>query len=525
MKHWFVPGFLAVLALAAALRLPQLRLRPMHNDEAVNAMKFRALWTENAYKYDPAEFHGPTLPYFTLPAAWLNHSHHFNDFTEATFRVVTAAFGLVLIVLLLLLTPDFGRAETLWASAFAALSPALVFYSRYYIHEMLLVFFTALAAMAWWRYGKSGRFGWCALAGVGLGLMWASKETFVFAVLSLALAAACTAAWNRWQGGPGWDDGARWGLKSMAAALGIAVAVALLFFSSLLTNPAGLADAVTTYGPWLRRAEGVSVHIHPWYFYFERLLFYRAKGGPLWSEGLIAGLAAVGFVAALAGGRLGPANVALMRLIAFYTAWMTLIYTVLPYKTPWCLLGFFHGMILLAGVGAAVLVRWCKPPLLKAGLAVVLAGAAAQLGGQAWRGNFAVDNGGVPYCDSAKNPYTYSQTRPDIFRLMQTVDALARVSPAGYGTVIEVMSPESCWPLPWYLRRFKQSGYWEKIPAQPLAPIMIVSTALHAAFDERPQKTHLMAGFFELRPNVFFELYVSIDLWAEYIKTLPKEKD
>jgi predicted membrane-bound mannosyltransferase len=131
----------------------------------------------------------------------------------------------------------------------------------------------------------------------------------------------------------------------------------------------------------------------------------------------------------------------------------------------------------------------------------------------------------VPYCDSAKNPYTYSQTRPDIFRLMQTVDALARVSPAGYGTVIEVMSPESCWPLPWYLRRFKQSGYWEKIPAQPLAPIMIVSTALHAAFDERPQKTHLMAGFFELRPNVFFELYVSIDLWAEYIKTLPKEKD
>jgi uncharacterized protein (TIGR03663 family) len=527
MKRWFVTGFLAVLALAAALRLPELTLRPMHGDEAVNAMKFRALWTQNNYKYDPNEFHGPTLPYFTLPAAWLNHARDFNDFDEAAFRIVTAGFGLALIVLLLLLTPDFGRAETLWASAFAALSPAMVFYSRYYIHEMLLVFFTALAATAWWRHGRSGRFGWCALAGAGLGLMWATKETFVFAVLSLALAAACAAGWTRWRGGPGLDWGARWNLKSMAAALGMAVAVALLFFSSFLTNPAGVADAVKTYGPWLQRAAGVSPHAHPWDFYFERLLFYRANGGPVWSEGLIVGLAAVGFAAALAGRGLGTANVSLVRIIAFYTAWMTLIYTLLPYKTPWCLLGFFHGMTLLAGVGAAALVRCCRPPPLKIGMAVALAVGAAQLGCQACRENFAVDKGGVPYCDSAKNPYAYSQTAPDIFRLMRTVDGLARVSPAGYGTVIEVMSPDtvSYWPLPWYLRRFQQSGYWDKIPAQPPAPIMIVSTALQAGFDERPERTHLMAGYFELRPSVFFELYVSVDLWAKYIKTLPPEKD
>jgi hypothetical protein len=34
-----------------------------------------------------------------------------------------------------------------------------------------------------------------------------------------------------------------------------------------------------------------------------------------------------------------------------------------------------------------------------------------------------------------------------------------------------------------------------------------------------------MAGYFQLRPNVFMELYVSIPLWAEYVKTLPPEKD
>jgi uncharacterized protein (TIGR03663 family) len=525
MKHWFVPGFLAVLALALALRLPQLRLRPMHNDEAVNAMKFRALWMENNYKFDPNEFHGPALPYFTLPSAWLNASHDFNDFTEATFRVVTVCFGVGLIVLLLLLTPELGRAETLWVSLFIALSPAMVFYSRYYIHEMLLVFFTALAAMAWWRHCKSGRLSWCVLAGAGLGLMWATKETFVFAFFSLVLAVICTAGWTRWRGGPGLNADARCRLKSAIAALLIAIVVAMLFFSSFLTNSAGIADAIKTYGPWLHRAKGVSAHAHPLNFYFERLLFYHTNGGPLWSEGLIACLAIVGFVAGLSGRWLGPASTTLVRMIAFYTMWMTLIYTALPYKTTWCLLDFYHGMILLAGVGAAVLIRLCKSSQLKVAMAVLLAAGAAQLGWQAWRGSFAIDKGGVPYCDSSKNPYTYSQTVPDVYRLLQTVDGLAQASPAGYGTVIEVMSPDSYWPLPWYLRRFKAIGFWDTIPAQPLAPIMIVSAALHAGFDDRPEKTHLMAGYFELRPSVFFELYVSTNLWSKYIKTLPPEKN
>jgi predicted membrane-bound mannosyltransferase len=264
--------------------------------------------------------------------------------------------------------------------------------------------------------------------------------------------------------------------------------------------------------------------VHRWHFYFERLFFYR-NSGPLWSEGLIAGLALVGGVAGLVSRGLGSANATLVRVIAFYTVSMTLIYTLLPYKTPWCLLGFYHGIILLAGVGAAALVRLCRPQWLKMAATVLLALAAAQLGWQAWRENLAVDKGGIPYCDSPKNPYTYSQTAPDLFRLMRTLEGLAHVSPAGYGTIIEVMSPENYGPLPWYLRRFTACGYWDKIPAQPLAPIMIVSTALHAGFDERPERAHLMAGYFELRPNVFLELYVSVDLWGKYIKTLPPEKE
>jgi hypothetical protein len=336
-------------------------------------------------------------------------------------------------------------------------------------------------------------------------------------VLSMVLAVAC-ARWATRDHAPR----ASWNRQHFFLALIAAVAVAFLFFSSFLTNLEGPLDALKTYGPWLNRAGGASPHAHAWNFYFQRLFWFHAKGGPVGTEAIIAALAVVGFVAALAG---RAANVMLMRIIAFYTAWMTLIYTVLAYKTPWCLLGFYHGMILLAGFGAAFLLRQCKAVWFKSVVVIILTAAIAQLGWQTWRENFATDAGGIPYCDSSKNPYVYSQTTPDILRLVATVDELARISPQRYDTVVEVMSAQSYWPLPWYLRRFQHVGFWEKIPEQPLAPIMIVSSDLHAAFDERPEKTHLMAGYFELRPGVFFELYVNIGLWTEYVKKLPRDKE
>ena len=90
-------------------------------------------------------------------------------------------------------------------------------------------------------------------------------------------------------------------------------------------------------------------------FIFSACYTFMSHGGPSWSEGLIVALAA---------GRILWQRCAdgllLLRLIAFYTFWLTLIYTVLPYKTPWCLLGFYHGMILLAGAGAVLLWRACR---------------------------------------------------------------------------------------------------------------------------------------------------------------------
>ena len=54
---------------------------------------------------------------------------------------------------------------------------------------------------------------------------------------------------------------------------------------------------------------------------------------------------------------------------------------------------------------------------------------------------------------------------------------------------------------------------------------MIVSASFGAALDEKSNKRYLSVGFFEMRPRVFFELYVEFELWKRYVETLPRPKE
>jgi 4-amino-4-deoxy-L-arabinose transferase-like glycosyltransferase len=75
------------------------------------------------------------------------------------------------------------------AAVLAALSPALFFYSRYYIQEMLLVCFTFGVIVCGYRYARTRALPWAVAAGICAGLMHATKETAVIALGCLFLAA------------------------------------------------------------------------------------------------------------------------------------------------------------------------------------------------------------------------------------------------------------------------------------------------------------------------------------------------
>src|SRR5438876_9820794 len=152
MNRWSALAVLLAIAGALALRVPKLDTRPLHNDDAVNAVKVSELWQQGRYAYDPDEHHGPTLHYATLPFLWLSGARNSDDLDDATLRLAPVVFGVGLILLLPLLANGLGCQAVVWAAMFTAISPAMVFYSRYLIDEMPLAFFTALTLGAGWRY-------------------------------------------------------------------------------------------------------------------------------------------------------------------------------------------------------------------------------------------------------------------------------------------------------------------------------------------------------------------------------------
>jgi uncharacterized protein (TIGR03663 family) len=518
MNRRVVVAVLLATGVALALRCPNLAVRPMHNDEAVNAVRFGELWQRGVWRYDPNEHHGPTLAYSSLGLGRVTGAPGYLDWNESRFRFLTVLFGTGLILLLLGLADGLGSAGAICAAGFTAVSPAMVFYSRYYIHEMLLFCFTLLTLAAGWRYWRGRGVGWAVLTGAGVGLMQATKETFILTVIAAVMALGLNQLWNRLLDATSPPFRApRLNWRHLAAGLAAWVVVCVLLFSSFFSNLSGLLDAFRTYIPWLGRAGGASEHLHPWHFYLHRLLLFHIAKGPIWSEALILGLAVVATVAAFMRRGLGQANASFIRFLALFTFLLTAIYSVIAYKTPWCLLSFWLGMLLLAGVGAAVLLRAARFHWARTAAGILLAVGAVQLAAQAWAAS-------TTFSADPRNPYVYAQTSPDLLRLVQKVEAVAKAEPQPERTLIKVIAPdEDYWPLPWYLRRFTQTGWYSKTPDDPFAPMMIVSAQLRAALDEK--KTHVMVGYFQLRPRVFLELYVEVGLWRRYLEKNPRQSE
>jgi uncharacterized protein (TIGR03663 family) len=505
-------GLFMALLVGLALRCIDLNRRPMHNDEAANAIRFRTLWEEGSYRYDPNEHHGPALFYGTLIWEKLTGAGDFAQFSEARLRSVAALFGLGLILLLPLVADGLGRGATVCAGLLVAVSPAMVYYSRDYIHETALVCFTFLALAGGWRYFRSPKAGWAALTGAAIGLMQSTKETFVLPLAAAGTALLLNAGWTRLEAT---TPGRPFRLRPAHAgiALGAWVLVAVVLFSSFFTNARGPLDALRTYSPWLQRAAGASPHIHPWTFYLGRLAFFHVRNGPVWSEALILALALAGICTAVARKVPRDAHAGFLRFIALYTLVLTAMYSLIPYKTPWCLLGFWNGMILMAAVGAVAILRGVRGRRLRLATACGLLLGAGQLAYQAWQSS-------VPHGADRANPYAYAETSPDIRNLTEALQKLAQADPEGRHLLVKVMAPGAdYWPLPWYLRAFDRVGWWSETSPDPFAPVMMVSSKLDAGLDRNG--THVAAGLFEVRPDAFFELYVETNLWRAFLQRAP----
>ena len=485
-------GLILLITVAAlALRVAGLAKRPMHGDEAVNAVKIGELIERKGYRYDPHEYHGPTLNYFTLIPAWLGGADSYVGLSETILRIVPVALGLALVLLVLPLREALGQGAALLAAGLTALSPAMVFYSRYFIHELILVVFTAVLIISGYRCFRSQKVGWAVLAGVSLGLMHATKETFVIVVGAIGLGVIVLLGTRlkngEWMGA---DRQIKW--SHVAILVVSAILVSILFFSSFFTHPQGIIDSITTYTTYVDRAES-SVHVQPWYFYFQLLFFYQFADGPFFTEWIVLALSLVGVGVAIRGNVPFGCPV-FIRFLAVFTLSMAIVYALIPYKTPWCLLGFYHGMLLLAGVGGMWLLQ-LGTKAVRVTAIVIMALGSLHLGQQAYAANFR-------YFEDSRNPHIYGHTSVDVPIIADRIKSMVALHEKGKATPIQVYCPgDDYWPLPWYLRGYQVEFGGVVSEQTPPAPVILI---------QPPMEDALMRKLYELPPPGQRELYMHL---------------
>ena len=482
-------------------------VRPMHHDEANQAIRFGDLLEGRGYRYDPHGHHGPTLYYATLPAAWIARADSIAHCTEATVRAVPLAATALLILLVGLQGAILGESSAVLASLLTAVSTPFVFYSTYYIQEPLLVLFAtaSLAAAARWR-PSTPRSPWLPIAAFFLGLAAATKETWLITAFAITCAATITAILHR---NDLKREAFRNNLPSILVSIPAFLLPAILLYSSFFSNWRGPLDAVV--GLFAGASQSSQTDFaQPWHYFIQRLVWHKNAPGPIWTELPIIATAVIGAVLPFTKYVSSDKRIPL-QFIVIYALAQFIVYSAIPYKTPWCILNAWQPILILAAAAFANAIqskfRWLKVFGILLLIAVIVH--------QVRQTNQTCGR----FCSDPRNPYVYSHTQKDLMRLVERIrDITADEPSADNRIIVATSSHQDAWPLPWYFRDRTDVEYrtdWpDDFPPSPLPTFIIASPDLEIdlKLDGYMWETHA------LRPNVFLFLGIQNDRWESWLK-------
>jgi uncharacterized protein (TIGR03663 family) len=456
----------------------------MHTDEAVNAYIVGQLLAGQKYTYDPQDRHGPALAALALPLVRLQGAKTFAELTEAELRRTTIVAGIATILLFGAAAEIFGFVPCAIAALLFACAPLTVYYDRYFIHESLFAAVTFGLILSGWYACSQRSVKLMMLAAACAALMLACKETAVLHFAALAVAALFYWLWNLRRKSP--PD--LWRPRTLLTAVFVFLLMSVALFTWFGTNWSALAALGHAVPNFVSRANGEG-HAKPFWYYVHLL-----AGGR--SGALISAMACIGLLLAVRKREASP-----FALLAYYAVFVFVLYSAVPYKTPWLALNLWLPMALLAGLAAASLWRievkqTAVRVVLRSSCLVVAVVAAVLIADDTRQRVFLhpADEG---------NPYAYAHTSEDLLGLPAELAEIVRqqgpVSPR-----IAVIAADP-WPLPWYLRQNAQVGYWQPGQAVGQADFYITSTDAASQYANLLQNFH--ADFFGERPGVLILLW------------------
>jgi len=494
-----------ILLLAAIVRVAFLDIKPPHFDEGINGWFCDQMVKNGFYAYDPTNYHGPLHFYVLFVSLQL-----FGRSLWA-LRLPVVLASLLTMFWIFLFRPFLGRTVCYLAALGMAISPGFIFYDRYSIHESWLVLF--LIVTFWGILGistsREPRYFWGFI--LGLTGMILTKETYIIHLAAFA-AAGClvlvlrqlTPKGRSWQPAVESARGASKGVanpgvaspraaKSVAnpgvaskappvedrpqrqtrlpvrhiiGAILVGVTLIVFFYSGNFRYWRGLEGLYQTFLPWTKTAVDAAGHGKPDFDLFPLVPPFVAHVPALgalanfklnwyWIRLLldyewfaVAGLL-FSFRFFLGG---NPA----LRFLAIYGLGVLLAYSIVPYKTPWCIISIAWPFLFL---GAALLEFIAK----QSNRLVAVLVALPLFAHAAWK---SYDLNFVRF-DNAKERYVYVQTFREYRNFVDPILEKGAKNPESKTKLSGLVLLSSYFPIPWDLGEFPNIGYYNADSAWP----------------------------------------------------------
>jgi len=343
-KKYRLIGFLIIL-FALLIRLYNLGFRVFHHDESVHASFTLKLLNTGQYTYDPA-YHGPFLFYSTAVV------FHILGINDTTARIIPVLFGVATIPLLFLLKKELGKRGVLWSAFLFAFSPSMVYYSRFFRDDPIIIFCTLAIVAGGIRYFEnlqsSKRYPYLVLVTFSLAIAISSMENAYLIILMFGAYAGIYFLYKFYSD---WKK-EQLSLKKVLLLKSSAIYpfipeillssilflfIAMLFYTNLFRNyisPVSIVEKAFSHWMEMHRIQRLG---GPFYFYIPILLLYES---PILFFGIM------GIIHFL---RKNEKNTVFFLFLSYWAITSLLLYSYLQEKVPWLVVHILLPFGILAG--------------------------------------------------------------------------------------------------------------------------------------------------------------------------------
>ena len=448
------------------------------------------------YTYDPA-YHGPFLFHSTAII------FHFLGINDTTARLIPVLFGVATIPLIFLLEKELGKSGVLWSAFLLAFSPSMVYYSRFFRNDMIIVFCTLATVAGGVRYLENlhsrKRYPYLILAASSLAIAVSSKENAYLIILMFGAYGGIYLLYKFYSDWKKENLSLKKALRLKSSAFfpflpeillsGVLFFfIVMLFYTSLFRNditPFSIVEKAFSHWMEMHKIQRLG---GPFNFYIPILLVYES---PILFFGIM------GIIHYL---KKKDKNAPFFLFLSYWAVVSLLLYSYLQEKVPWLVVHIVLPFGILAGAylgeffpkmpddrqqkqiyGAEN--RSSEFHTLLAGILVLTLIISLF---------HCISINFYSSMDSNEKMIYYGQGSPDVRGFMEKIEGFNQ----GPGTLklLMVVPDQYYWPLPWYLRDYKQA-YYSTYPPKDIKYDAVILPAEYQRYDKIPEEEYASYSF------------------------------